>query len=211
MANNAGWHTSVSASRELPACRSNSSSRFHSTRASIRAETRANASRNTGSCARRSRAIPSHWEPCPLNTKASLRGPRAKCSAEPVPSPAWCRRSFCAHSARELPVTAIRKGRCARRQLAEYAISRQVTSEASCSSRSAHALIAERRAVAEFAEIGSSQRLSPSARRSAACHEAFGAVGHSANTACALVPLMPKELTPAIKRSLASGQGPLHD
>ncbi len=153
--------------------------------------------------------MPGHCTPCPPNTITSCaREPRAAVEIAGFSSSAKAL-SFRIQSEWLVPITATRWPKCARLQPAIDAMSRRLSSRSSFSSATTQRAALARRDGNVLAERGNINGQSASRRTSAFADGAAASDGGSDRTACALVPLIPNELTPATRGADALGQGAL--
>ena len=145
--------------------------------------------------------MPSHWEPCPgktITSSGSAPGVAVPRCTAPDGAPSRTPSSSARSSSSESATIATRCVRCARRRPSEYVRSSRLgTSPAAIASRCSASIAS--RACGSWAEIAAT------AGRAGAVVRAPASLGALSRITCALVPLMPKELTPA-----SAGPSPGH-
>ena len=202
IANSTGCTTSIRSSRDVVSDAVSSASTEKSASAAIAPSHASSAARNAGSSVSSCRPIPSHCAPWPGNTNTTLPGPLPAACPRTTPagvSPLAASASAARNSSRERAATASRCSSALRVVAALKATSASPSS--GCASRCA----ASRAACALTAAALLPDTTTSSADRAGA--STTGATtGASSSTTCALVPLMPKELTAAKRGRFVRGQ-----
>ncbi|RPK40748.1 hypothetical protein EES37_20665 [Streptomyces sp. ADI91-18] len=202
-ANSAGWVYSV---RSRTSASNPNRTSFRGSSRSIRAHTPSRASANTGWDSYSSRPIPSRWLPCPVNRNASLPA-TGEPSTSPAAGPPSASDSRPASSAARSAATTA--ARCSN---ADRPRARESPRSAGLSSGWSTAWACSRRAWSRRASRLLPERIQGSGGASgvAVSGAGTGSAGSAVSGACsmmvwALVPLMPKDETPARRGRPVSG------